>query len=379
MQEPESLKHLSEWHNLDTRLFLMIAYRGFGETMEIEALLAATVISFLTSFILTPRIIEFLSAAQIVAVDLNKKKKPKLPASGGICVATGILTGILFYVGFKTFSPFHSSPNSQTESIQLLAVISCILIVTLSGLLDDLNVKTKAIQTKDGMNVKVGFPQWVKPLLTLPAAVPLMVIQAGSTTMALPIIGIVDFGILYPILIIPIGFVGASNVVNMLGGFNGLEAGMGTVYTFSLGVFAWMAGRTQAAVLLLIACAALLAFLRYNWYPAKILPGDSLTYLLGSLVAAGLIIGNMERAGLLVMLPFIIEFVLKARSKLKASCLGKLRDDGKLDPPYGKKIYSWTHVMMNLDKLSEREVAVTMILVQILFATLPFLEYAIFK
>jgi len=357
----------------------MIAYRGFGETMETEALLAATVISFLTSFILTPKIIEFLSAAQIVTVDLNKKKKPKLPASGGICVATGILTGILFYVGFKTFSPFHSSPNSQTESIQLLAVISCILIVTLSGLLDDLNVKTKAIQTKDGMNVKVGFPQWVKPLLTLPAAVPLMVIQAGSTTMALPIIGIVDFGILYPILIIPIGFVGASNVVNMLGGFNGLEAGMGTVYTFSLGVFAWMAGRTQAAVLLLIACAALLAFLRYNWYPAKILPGDSLTYLLGSLVAAGLIIGNMERAGLLVMLPFIIEFVLKARSKLKASCLGKLRDDGKLDPPYGKKIYSWTHVMMNLGKLSEREVAVAMILVQTLFATLPFIEYAIFK
>jgi UDP-N-acetylglucosamine--dolichyl-phosphate N-acetylglucosaminephosphotransferase len=347
--------------------------------METEALLASIVISFLTSFILTPRIIEFLRAAQIVAVDLNKKEKPKLPAGGGICVATGILAGIMFYVGFKTFSPFLSSPNSQTESIQLLAVVSSIVIVTLSGLLDDLNVKTKAVQTKDGMNVKVGFPQWVKPLLTLPAAVPLMVIHARSTTMALPFIGRIDFGILYPLLIIPMGFVGASNMVNMLGGFNGLEAGMGTVYTFSLGVFAWMNGRIEAAVLLLTACSALMAFLRYNWHPAKILPGDSLTYFLGSLVAAGVIIGNMERAGLIVMLPFIIEFVLKARSKFKASCLGKLRDDGKLDPPYGKKIYSWTHVMMNLDKLNEKGVAIAMILVQIVFATLPFLEYAIFK
>jgi UDP-N-acetylglucosamine--dolichyl-phosphate N-acetylglucosaminephosphotransferase len=347
--------------------------------METEALLASMLISFLISFILTPRIIEFLRAAQIVAVDLNKKEKPKLPTGGGICVATGILAGILFYVGLKTFSLVLSSSGFQASSIQLLAVISSILIVTLSGLLDDLNVKTKVVQTKDGMNVKVGFPQWVKPLLTLPAAVPLMVINAGVTTMALPIIGVIDFGILYPLLIIPIGFVGASNMINNLGGFNGLEAGMGTVYTFSLGVFAWMAGRTQAAVLLLTACVALLAFLRYNWYPARILPGDSLTYFLGSLVAAGVIIGNMERAGLLVMLPFIIEFVLKARSKLEASSLGKLRDDGKLDPPYGKKIYSWTHVMMNLNKLSEREVAVAMILVQTVFATLPFLEYAIFK
>jgi len=119
--------------------------------------------------------------------------------------------------------------------------------------------------------------------------------------------------------------------------------------------------------------------LRYNWYPAKILSGDSLTYLLGSVVAAGVIIGNMERAGLIVMFPFIIEFVLKARSRFKASCIGKLRDDEKLEPPYGKKIYSWTHVLMNLGKLSEREVVIALVFVQVLFATLPFLEYTIFK
>jgi len=345
-----------------------------------EALLASVLISFLTTFLLTPRIIEFLSVAQIVAVDLHKKDRPKRPASGGICVGAGILVGILFYVGVQTFSPALSSSGFQESSIELLAVISSILIVTLSGLLDDLNVKTKAMQTKDGINVKVGFPQWVKPLLTLPAAVPLMVISAGRTTMALPFIGVVNFGDLYPLLIIPIGFVAASNMVNMLGGFNGLEAGMGVIYTLSLGLYAlitWLVrkntGGIQAAVLLLTACAALLAFLRYNWYPAKILAGDSLTYLLGSLVAAGVIIGDMQRAGLIVMLPFIIEFVLKARSKFRASSLGKLRDDGKLDPPYGRKIYSWTHALMNLDKLRERDVAIALIFIQVVFAALPFL------
>ncbi len=346
--------------------------------MEIEALLSSILVAVVTSFVLTPKIIEFLRASQIIAVDLNKKEKPRLPAGGGICVAPGILAGILFYIGLQTFVPLISSSNTQATSTPLIAVISSILIVTLSGFLDDLNVKAKAVPTKDGMNVKVGFPQWVKPLLTVPAAVPLMVVNAGATTMALPVIGVIDFGILYPLFIIPVGFVGASNMVNMLGGFNGIEAGMGAVYTFSLGVFALMVGRTQAAVLFLTGFVTLLAFLRYNWYPARILPGDSLTYFLGSLVAAGVIIGNMERAGLLVMLPFVIEFVLKARSKFRASSLGKLRADGRMDPPNGKKIYSWTHLIMNLGKLSEKQVTVAMILIQLAFATLPFIEYALF-
>jgi len=342
--------------------------------MEVEAALASLVVSFLTTFIVTPRIIVFLRAAQIVAVDLHKKEKPKIPTGGGICVGAGILAGVLFYVGVTTFSfaaPF--SPSTQIASILLLAVVSSVLIATLGGLLDDLNVRTRAVPTKDGMNVKIGFPQWVKPLLTLPAAVPLMVIRAGTTKMALTIVGVIDLGILYPLVIVPIGFVGASNVVNMLGGFNGLEAGMGVVYTLSLGLFAWITGGTQAAILLLTACAALLAFLRYNWCPAKILSGDSLTYLLGSLVASGVIIGNMEKAALIVMIPFVIEFFLKARRKFKASSLGKLRADGKLDSPYGKKIYSWTHVLMNLGRLSEKEVTVGMIFLQVVFAAIPFL------
>jgi UDP-N-acetylglucosamine--dolichyl-phosphate N-acetylglucosaminephosphotransferase len=341
--------------------------------METEALLASVVIAFLTTFILTPRIIDFLQVAQIVAVDLHKKDKPRRPSSGGICVGAGILAGTFFYVGLTTFSFAAYTSSIQLASILLLAVVSSILIATLSGLLDDLNVKTRAVQTKDGMNVKIGFPQWVKPLLTLPAAVPLMVIRAGTTRMALPIIGVLDFGLLYPLVIIPVGFVAVSNMVNNLGGFNGLEAGMGVVYTFSLGLFAWITGGVQAAVLLFTACAALLAFLRFNWYPARILAGDSLTYLLGSLVAAGVIVGDMQTAGLIVMFPFIIEFFLKARRKFKASSLGRLRDDGKLDAPYGRKIYSWTHICMNLGKLTEKEVTIVMIFVQVLFAAIPFL------
>jgi len=73
------------------------------------------------------------------------------------------------------------------------------------------------------------------------------------------------------------------------------------------------------------------------------------------------------------MTPFIIEFLLKLRSRFMASCLGKLRKDGKLDPPYGKDIYSWTHIIMNFGTLTERQVTMILIAIQVIFGLLLFL------
>ena len=333
-----------------------------------NALIVSTIISFFTTFVITPYLIQFLYAANVVGLDLHKKKKPKLPVSGGICVAAGILAGLLSYVGIKTFVY-----GDQMNSINLLAVISSILIVTFVGLFDDLNVSSKMKKIKGYLDIRIGLPQWFKSLLTLPAAIPLMVISAGVTTMGIPFIGNINFGILYPLLIIPIGVVATSNAVNLLGGFNGSEAGMGIVYTLSLGIFALLLGIETSAVIFLTCSASLIAFLKYNWYPAKILPGDSLTYLLGSLVATGVIVGNMEKIGLIVMFPFIIEFFLKAGSRFKASCLGKVGKDGKMVPPYGKRIFSWTHIVMNLGKLTEKQVAIILIAIELCFAAIPFL------
>ncbi len=335
--------------------------------INLPILLTSILISFAVTFITTPYFSRFLYAVGIVGLDLHKKDKPKLASSGGICVAFGVLAGLLSYIGLQTFLS-----TSEGDLQSLLAVTSSVLIVMFVGLLDDLNVKSRKVKTKEGYDIRIGFPQWLKPLLTLPAAVPLMAISAGVTYMSIPFIGRVEFGILYPLVLVPLGMVGASNVVNMLAGFNGLEAGMGIIYLSSLGIFGLIHGRI-GSVILLITFTALVGFIKYNWYPAKILPGDSLTYLLGSMVAAGVIVGNMEKGGMLVMLPFIIEFFLKARSKFKASCLGKLRKDGKLDSPYGRKVYSWTHVIMNLKPLTEKQVTIILMLIQICFSILPFL------
>ena len=330
-------------------------------------------LAFFATYFLTKKFMKYFKEIGLVAKDLHKPKKPILPTAGGVPVAFGTIISLLFYVGTQTFL----FSNSE-ESIILLAIISSILLVTFIGLFDDLkNPLGKSKYEIKRMNKKFvkakgGLPQrrWI---LTLPAAIPLMIINAGETTLTLPILGSVNFGILYPLFLIPIGFIGASNVINLLGGFNGCEAGMGIIYLFSLGILALLTNNFSN-ILFFTTCASLFSFLIFNWYPAKILPGDSLTYLLGSIVASGVIVGNMEKAGIILLIPFIIEFFLKARSKFRASCLGKLRKDGKLDPPYGKKIYSITHILMNLKKMNEKEVTISLILMEIFVAIFLFLN-----
>jgi len=329
-------------------------------------LIGSFVTSLLTSLILTETLIPFFRKNDIIALDLHKKEKPRVANSGGIPVSFSIIMGLMFFIAVQTFV------SSVTgEMVYLFASVLTILLITIIGFFDDLNRSDVIVGRR---RIRKGLKQWQKPLLSLPAAIPLMVVSAGVSAMSLPLIGPVNFGILYPLLLIPIGVVSAANAVNLLGGFNAAEAGMGVVYCSSLGLYALLSNEIVSSVIFFSTVGALIGFLKYNWFPAKILSGDSLTYCLGAVVASGVIIGNMERAGIITMTPFIIEFLLKLRSRFRASCLGKLRKDGKLDPPYGKKVYSWTHAIMNLKSLTEKQVSIILILIQVIFSLSPFIK-----
>lgn len=325
--------------------------------------------AFLVTLIVTPIMIKFLYKVGIVGIDQHKKNKPVISSSGGVCVAIGVLVGVLSFIGLETFITGFSS-----NVVDLLAILSSILIVTLVGIFDDLKIVSRKVATKNIKDIRIGLPQWIKPLLTLPAAIPLMVISAGNSQVTLPLIGLIDIGILYPLFLIPIGVVGASNAINMLGGFNGLEAGMAIAYMFGIGLFA-LVTQNQIAILFLVTAATLLAFIKFNWFSAKILPGDSLTYLLGAILAAGVIAGNLQRLGIIIMIPFFIELILKAKSKFNASSLGRVRKDGTIENIYDRKVYSLTHIVMNLGRFTEKQITIIFISIEVLFVILGFVLY----
>jgi len=313
---------------------------------------------------LAKTLIPFFKKNDIIALDLHKEGRPKIANSGGIPVALSLIAGLMFFIAAQTFIF-----NVTEHMIYLFASILTILLITIIGFFDDLN-RNEVVNGK--RTIRSGLRQWQKPIWALAAAIPLMVVSAGVQEMYVPFIGSVNFGILYPLVLIPIGVVGAANAVNLLGGFNGSEAGMGIVYCAALGIYALMHNEIVSAAIFFATVASLLGFLVFNWPPAKMLSGDSLTYCLGAVVASGVIIGNMERAGVIALAPFFIELTLKLRSRLKASCLGVLQKDGTIKAP-SDEIYSWTHIIMKAGKFTEKQISMILILIQLVFSSFMFL------
>ena len=206
----------------------------------------------------------------------------------------------------------------------------------------------------DILGWKQGLKQWQKPLLMLPAAIPLMVTNLGHATMAVPFIGKINFGIIYPLILIPIAIIGASNGFNMLAGMNGLEAGLGAIILSAMAYIAYLNGYSWVALIATLAVAGLLAFLLFNKYPAKVFPGDSMTYSIGALIAALAILGDMEKIAVILFIPYFAEFLLKARFWFKIDSFGQPQPDGTLSMP--NKVGSLTHIFAKVFRTEKRTV-----------------------
>ena len=85
-----------------------------------------------------------------------------------------------------------------------------------------------------------------------------------------------------------------------------------------------------------------------------------------------MIMGNAESFGIVIFFPWIVEFLLHLRRRFKVSDLGILQKDGTLKAPYGKKIYSLTHLVMNLKRSTEVDVTIYLSLLEACFVILAF-------
>ncbi len=343
--------------------------------MMIPAIVLSAAVSFFASFFILPAFIRFLEASGIVGTDINKPHKPKVAEMGGPAVMAGFLSGMFLFIWLNTFLLSKQSGILSIGEIgRIFAGISTILIIMVIGMIDDMSVLTRIKEGVRGFEKykRIGLKQWQKPLLTLPAAIPLMAIMAGDSTMSIPLVGTVNLGIFYPLLMVPLGVVGASNAMNMLAGFNGLEAGLSFVTLFSMGLFGYANGEIAAAAIAFVMAAAVLAFLAFNWYPAKIMPGDSFVYATGATLAVVAILGNMEKFAVYIFAPWVVELVLKMRSGFNAENYGLLNPDKTLRTQY-QKSYSITHIVMKSGRLKEWQVSTAIIGLEITVCVLAFI------
>lgn len=109
-----------------------------------------------------------------------------------------------------------------------------------------------------------------------------------------------------------LGVVWMTNVYNFMDGADGLAGGMAVIGFAALAVGAWLGGAPELAVFCAAIAAAALAFLWFNFAPARLFMGDAGSIPLGFLAAALGILGARQSAWpwafpLLVFSPFIVD------------------------------------------------------------------------
>jgi UDP-N-acetylglucosamine--dolichyl-phosphate N-acetylglucosaminephosphotransferase len=327
---------------------------------DIVLTIGILLVSFFSTFFLTKKWIKSTKDANCVGKDMNKYDKPLVPDSGGIAVALVICFSLLIYIFLKRFYW-----NTETHLIEAFAISATVLQAGFIGFTDDI------------LGWKKGLTQLQKFLLTIPIALPLMVMNAPNTAMDLPFFGVVNFGLLYPLLLVPVGVIGATNGFNFLAGYNGLEAGMGLIIFTTFGIAGLIVEKYWISLIAFIISASLLAFLYFNWYPAKVFPGNSFTYSIGSLIAAIAILGNMEKLAVWLFFLYFVEALLYFRARVidkagDVQAFGKPNKDNSLEMPY-KKIYDTTHFAIWFlkrmkEKVYEKDVVRFLLFVQFLIA-----------
>ncbi|MFZ5955029.1 MAG: MraY family glycosyltransferase [Nanoarchaeota archaeon] len=312
--------------------------------MVLECLIAITIlISFFIAIIILPIWIKKCKQIGLLWEDMNKYGHPKsVASSGGLVVVMSFVLGVLFYIAIRTFII-----NDKEINLKIFSLLSVVLILAIVGLTDDL------LGWKRG-----GLSPQFRLVMALFASIPLIVINAGDSMINLPILGNINMGLFYPLVFIPLGIVGASTTFNFLAGFNGIEAGMGIITLTFLSFVSYTTGSRWLALIGLIMVGALIAFYYFNKFPAKVFPGDILTYSVGALIACMAILGNFEKIAVFVFIPFILEVILKSRGRLKKQSFGIPQKDGSLKMPY-EKIYGLTHLSIFILSKFKRKVRET--------------------
>jgi UDP-N-acetylglucosamine--dolichyl-phosphate N-acetylglucosaminephosphotransferase len=329
----------------------------------IKTIIFGAIVGFIVTLLSTPIIIRFFRRIGLTVTDIHKQNKPLVVRSAGIPVMAGVFMSTMLFIFISRF--FY---DDQSLIINLFGFVTTVLLITFAGFFDDLATIQDKSAYKDKES-KLRLKQWQKPLLVLPALIPLIVISAGESSMNVPLFGDINFGILYPLLLVPIGILGAANMINNLEGLNGLSSGMGIVYTGMLGLYSYINNSQLGAIISFSTFGALLAIWKFHKTPARILAGDSLTYLLGAVLASIAILGNMEKAALICAIPFFIEFALKLRGKLKKETIGYVDKNNKIHSKYNK-IYSLPHIWMRTGKYTEKQIVYFLILVELFFSSL---------
>lgn len=235
------------------------------------------IFKFLLTFLLAAAVTYFatpvvrLFASRIKAVDIPNDRKVHVlpvPRLGGLAIFIG------FIAALGTFLLTAPKSGIMVNFKMLWAIVAASTILLAVGLVDDIRGVSAT---------KKLIWQVLATLIVIFAGVEISFVSS-------PFNGIWPMGLLaIPLTVLWV--VGITNAMNLIDGLDGLAAGVTAISCATLFFVALRTHQLGAAFLLLALGGAVLGFLRYNFYPAKIFLGDSGSMLLGFVLATSAILG----------------------------------------------------------------------------------------
>ena len=256
------------------------------------------------ALILMPMVMWF--AHRVGAVDHGGHRKINqrpIPLLGGLTIALPVLAmglvaalgGMAMIVWWKEayrLAPTWFSPLMEVAAMRrdILAITIGGAAIVLIGMVDDIR----------GMKARV------KLLGQIAVAAFIFFSGFRVSSVNLPLLGAFVFDDSASFFFTILWITGLINAFNLIDGLDGLAAGIGAIAAATLGVLAWLNGALIASVGCAFLTGALLAFLVFNFNPARIFLGDTGSMFLGYILATLTIMGSYKtEAATIIIAPLI--------------------------------------------------------------------------
>ncbi len=252
------------------------------------ALGMAALLSFLIAFLLGFAIIPWLRRLKFGQTILDigpawHKSKQGTPVMGGIMFIISTIVSVVcvlvtdYLMGGNLFASEHIMPDQL--KVKLVAGVILAIGLGLVGFADDY------IKVVKKRNLGLTEIQKTIPQVIIIIGYLISLYVNGLTYMKIPFVGAVDLKWFFWIFGICVIY-GAVNAVNFTDGVDGLCASVTSVAAISFCIAALMTKFFGISILAAALAGGCLGYLIWNYYPSKVMMGDTGSMFLGGMVVA---------------------------------------------------------------------------------------------
>jgi UDP-GlcNAc:undecaprenyl-phosphate GlcNAc-1-phosphate transferase len=217
-------------------------------------IISSLITAFLITYLAIPKLIYFAKKLRLLDNGGDRAShEGSTPFFGGIAIFTGVICSLLFW--------------ADIENIQYFLV--SILFVFIVGLIDDLRQIT-------------AFKKLIGQIIATLILILLGDLQIDSMH---GVLGVYDLPVwarlsftIFVVIVITNGF-------NLIDGIDGLAGGIGLISSFSFGAIALIMEQNDMALIAFTLSGALVGFLKFNTFPARIFMGDTGSLVVGMILS----------------------------------------------------------------------------------------------